>query len=206
MIEFNNSKEKKYLTILLEMSKQIEVNLGTFLALCILNNDRVVEIKTGNINLIFNIKNESELIFLNELCEIISLIETLKDEKLISVHTNPEILKKTLQNTNFPNLTEGFEKVNALTNDKLITDKISKNSNDYGKWELPTNLSEFVLKYVNEFCFIRPELSEYINSNFKTTEQIRFQNNLFWTQIAAVISFIGLLIAILIPIFQGNDS
>ena len=202
MIEFNNTKEKKFLTILLEMSKEIEINLGTFLALCILNKDRIVEIKTGNVNLIFNVKIESELDFVNELCEIISLIETLKDEKLIFVHTNPEILKRTLANKNYSNPIEGFEKVNALTNDKLINEKIATNSTHYGKWELPTNLSEFLLKYVNEFCFLRPELSEYIINNFRTSEQIRFQKNLLWTQIAAVISFIGLLIAVLIPLFQ----
>ncbi|GGH48227.1 hypothetical protein IA57_04355 [Mangrovimonas yunxiaonensis] len=210
MKEFNNKTEREFLKILLRMDEKIEVNLGTFLSKCILNNDRLIQLDNKKISLIFNFKKENELTFIKDLSIIISLIEILKDEKLIFTHINPEILNNRLTKSATEPIPKhikekGWVGVTALTNDKEIQNKIQKNSTDYGKWELPTTLSSYILEYIDQFCYVRPELTEYINNGFNTPEQIRFQKTLFWTRIATVISFVGLLIAIIIPISTNNN-
>lgn len=204
MKEFNNKKEREFLKVLLKMDEKIEVNLGTFLSECILNNDRLIQLDDKKISLIFNFKKENELTFVKDLSIIISLIEILKDEKLIFTHINPEILNNRLNKSATEPIPKhikekGWVGVTALTNDKEIQNKIQRNSKDYGKWELPTTLSSYILEYIDQFCYVRPELTEYINNGFNTSEQIRFKKTLFLTRIATFISFIGLLIAIAIP-------
>lgn len=43
MREFNNETEREFLKILNKMDEKIEVNLGTYLSQCILNNNRLIE-------------------------------------------------------------------------------------------------------------------------------------------------------------------
>ncbi|WP_340077388.1 hypothetical protein [Leptobacterium sp. I13] len=198
MKEFNSKIERDFLKILSKIDKKSEVNLATYLSECILKNDRLIDIGNEKISLIFNTKKENVLTFMKDLTIIISLIEILKDEKIIFTHTNPRILKLTTEPTQKQN------RINPLTNDKNIQNKI-QNSTDYGKWELPTTLSGYIFEYINEFCYVRPELTEYINNDFSTPEQIRFKKTLLWTRIATLISFVGLLIAITIPFLAKTD-
>lgn len=211
MREFNNKTEREFLKILNKMDEKIEVNLGTYLSQCILNNNRLIQLDNKKISLIFNIKNESELTFIKDLSIIISLIELLKDEKLIFTHINPEILNNRLNKSATEPVPEhikekGWVGVTALTNDENIQNKIQQNSSDYGKWDLPTTLSNYILEYVDQFCYVRPELTDYINNEFNTTEQLRFKKTLLWTRIATLISFFGLLIAIVIPFLTNTES
>jgi len=204
MREFNNKTEREFLMILNKMNENIEVNLGTYLSQCILNNDRLIQLDNKKISLIFNIKNENELTFIKDLSTVISLIELLKDEKLIFTHINPEILNNRLNQSATEPIPDhikdkGWVGVTAMTNDENIQNKIQQNSSHYGKWDLPTTLSNYILEYVDQFCYIRPELTDYINNEFNTPEQLRFKKTLFWTRIATLISFIGLLIAITLP-------
>ncbi|PKL03350.1 MAG: hypothetical protein CVV55_00335, partial [Synergistetes bacterium HGW-Synergistetes-2] len=82
--------------ICLKMDEKIEVNLGDFLSECILKNDRLIQFDDKKITLIFNFQNENELTFVKDLSIVISLIEILKDEKLIFTHINPQILENKL--------------------------------------------------------------------------------------------------------------
>lgn len=211
MREFNNKIEKEFLKILIKMDEKIEVNLGAYLGRCILNNDRLIQLDNKEISLFFNIKNESELIFTKDLSIVISLIEILKDEKLIFIHINPEILNTKLNKSATEPISDQIKdkelvRVIGLTNDKSIQNKIQQNSSDYGKWDLPTTLSNYILEYVNQFCYVRPELTDYVNNEFNTPEQLRFKKTLFWTRIATLISFIGLLIAITIPFLAKTST
>jgi hypothetical protein len=205
MREFNNKIEREFLEILNEMDKNIEVNLSSYLSQCILKNDRLIQLDDKKVTLIYNIKKESELSFIKDLSIVISLIEVLKDERLIFTHINPEILNSTLnkyatQPTPDHIKNKGWEGVTGLTNDKNLESKIQQNSSSYGKCVLPTTLSNYIIEYVDQFCYVRPELTEYIKNKFNTPEQLRFKTTLFWTQIATIIAFIGLLIAISLPI------
>jgi len=209
MKEFNSETERKYLRILLKMNENIELNLGSFLSFCILENDRIIQLDERKVTLVLNIKNENERIFMNDLSIIVSLIETLKDEKLIFTHNNPEILKRTLSKKSDKPLPyhlkkQGVNVAAGLTNDKDFQTKIFKNSSHYGKWELPTTLANYILEYVDTFCYVRPELVEYIENDFKTPEQLRFSKTLFYTQIASIIAFVGLIIAIIIPLLTSS--
>lgn len=211
MKEFNNTIERGFLKILNKMDEKIEVNLGDYLSQCILNNDRLIQLDNKKITLVFNFKNENELNFVKDLSIIISLIELLKDEKLIFTHINPEILNnklnKTVSTPTPKHIKEkGWVGVTALTNDKTIQNKIQRNSSDYGMWELPTTLSDYILEYVDQFCYLRPELTDYINNKFNTPEQLRFKKTLLWTRIATLISFIGLLAAISIPFLTETNT
>jgi len=204
MKEFNNKTEREFLRVLLKMDEKIEVNLGDYLSQCVLNNDRLIQLDNKKIVLFFNIKKETELTFVKDLSAIISLIEILKDEKLIFTHINPEILNNKLNTSKTEptpkQITEkGGVEVLAITNDKYIQEKLLRNLTAYGKWELPTTLSGYILEYIDQFCYVRPELTEYINNNFSTPEQIRFKTTLLWTRIATFFAFLGLLIAITIP-------
>ncbi len=210
MKEFNNKTEREFLKVLLKMDEKIEVNLGDFLSECILKNDRLIQFDDKKITLIFNFQNENELTFVKDLSIVISLIEILKDEKLIFTHINPQILENKLNKSATEQIPKhikekGWVRYTALTNDKEIQNKIQKNSANYGKWELPTTLSSYILEYIDQFCYVRPELTEYINNGFNTSEQIRFRKTLFWTRIATIFSFIGLLIAITIPFLTNNN-
>lgn len=211
MREFNNKTEQEFLLILNKMDENIEVNLGSYLGECVLKNDRLIQVDNKKISLIFNIKKENELNFIKDLSIIISLIEILKDEKLIFTHINPEILNNKLHQSATEPIPEdiknkGWVGVTALTNDDNIQDKIQKNSTNYGKWDLPTTLSNYILEYIDEFCYVRPELTEYINNDFNTPEQLRFRKTLLWTRIATLISFLGLLIAISLPFLTKTEN
>jgi hypothetical protein len=213
MREFNNKTEREFLMILNKMNEKVEINLGSYLAESILSNDRLIQLDNKKISLIFNIKNESELTFIKDLSIIISLIEILKDDKLIFTHINPQILNNTLNQSATKPIPDNIKDkdwvgVTALTNDKNIQNKIQQNSSHYGKWDLPTTLSNYILEYVDQFCYVRPELTEYISNNFNTPEQLRFKKTLLWTQIATLISFIGLLIALILPFLTtvNNNS
>lgn len=211
MREFNNKTEQNFLLILNKMDEKIEVNLGDYLGQCILNNDRFIQLENRKITLIFNIKNENELNFVKDLSIIISLIEILKNEKSIFTHTNPKILNSRLNESSVESLqqkinSEGSIKANGLTNDSNFQNKIIKNPTNYGRWELPTTLSNYILNYVDEFCYVRPELTEYIKNDFNTAEQLRFKKTLRLTQIATFFSFLGLLIAISLPYLPKIES
>lgn len=209
MKEFNSEIERNFLKILLKMNKNIELNLGTFLSLCVLENDRIIKLDKGKVTLVLNIKNENERIFMSDLSVIVSLIETLKDEKLIFTHSNPEILNRTLSKRGEKPLSDKMKKdgVNVaagLTNDKDFQKKVFKNPGHYGEWVLPTTLANYILEYIDTFCYVRPELVEYIENDFKTPEQLRFSKTLFWTQVASVIAFIGLIVAIITPLLTNS--
>ena len=209
MKEFNSEIERNYLRILLEMNNNIELNLGSFLSLCILQNDRIIQLDKGKVTLVLNIKEENERIFMKDLSIVVSLIETLKDEKLIFTHTNPEILLRTLNKRTEKPLPDHLKKqgINVaagLTNDDNFQTKIFKNPSHYGKWELPTTLANYILEYVDTFCYVRPELVEYIENDFNTPEQLRFSQTLFWTRIASIIAFIGLLVAVITPLITSS--
>jgi hypothetical protein len=209
MKEFNNKQEREYLTILNEMSKMIEVNLGSFLAKCVLKEDRIVQIDSKKTNLIFNLKKENATNFVKDLSIIVSLIETLRNEGLIFIHTNPAIRNRYVNTDKENSSIERGTKITGLTDDKNLQPKIDANPSTYGKWELPTTLADYLMKYVDEFCYVRPELIDYVNNNFRTSEQARFKTTLGWTQLATLLAFVGLVIAVVIPFLttpNANDK
>jgi hypothetical protein len=199
MTEFKNKTDQDYLKKLSNLSKNTELNLGTFLAECILNDQRAINLYENKVEFFLNINEDSPENFVNDVSIIVSLIETLKKENLIFSHTNPKILKdKITSKSNNP------DEYLALTNDKNLKMKFDNNPTHFAKWELPTTLSSYILNYVDEFCFVRPELSDYINNNFISYEEKRFKTTLFWTYIATGIAFLGLLIALFSPLFTNN--
>lgn len=196
MKEFNSKVDKKYLQILYGMSEDPELNLGTFLSDCIANNERYIKLNSREVTLLFNPKSDSEKKFTNDLATIISLIELLKKDGLIFVHVNPKILDNALSKTQDNNQpVEG----RGLTSDKLFQERIRQSPENYRGWILPTTLSGYILKYVNQFCYVRPELIDYIRNGFKTPEQLRFEKTIFWTRVTAFLAFVGLLIALIVP-------
>ena len=199
MTEFKNKTDQVFLKKLSNLSKNIEINLGTFLAECVLNNQRAINLYENRVEFFLNINEDSPEKFVNDVSIIVSLIETLKKENLIFTHANPKILKgKITSKSNNP------DEYLALTNDKNLQEKFLNNPTHYGKWELPTNLSNYILNYIDEFCFVRPELNDYVSNNFISYEEKRFKTTLFWTYIATIIAFLGLLIAIFSPLFTNN--
>jgi len=189
------------------MSKMTEVNLGSFLAKCVLKEDRSVQFDSGKTNLIFNRKKENVTNFVKDLSIIVSLIETLRNEGLIFIHTNPAIRNMYGNNKKGNTATGSGTKVaGALTDDKNLQSKIDANPSTYGEWELPTTMADYLIKYVDEFCYVRPELTDYVNNNFLTTEQARFKTILGWTRLATFLAFIGLVIAIIIPFLTDPNS
>ncbi len=197
MREFNNPKERAYLELLSEMSKNPELNLGNFVAKCILNKDRAVEIRNDEIIFFLKFTNDNEHVFINDLSGLTSLIEILKKDKLLFTHSNPRILQNKLTDISSDHSEPHNGRIAlCLTNDDQFKVKILQSPSDYRQWVLPTTLSIYVPEYVNQFCYVRPELIDYIDNRFRTPEQLRFIQTICWTRIAAIISFMGLLIAL----------
>jgi hypothetical protein len=200
MREFNSNTDREYLEILNEMNKKIEISLDQFLGECILKKERAIKLDNKKVTLLFNMEEDNELSFVKDLSIVISLIEVLRNDKLIFTHINPTTLTRALnehenKNKDTPDHTRGA----IITQDKEIQSKLDKNSSNYGLWELPTTLSNYILEYVGEFFYVRPELTEYINNKFNTAEQLRFKTTLKWTYVATAIALAGLLIAIILP-------
>lgn len=74
------------------------------------------------------------------------------------------------------------------------------------------SISDFIKGNFNTFMYPSTLLIELANSKFKTPEQIRFETQLddtqrkhkqamLWTRFAAVVSFLGLLIALILPFY-----
>ena len=188
MKEFNSQIEQRYLKKMVsELNHDSELNLGTYLSVCILETDRAIRIDNNEVVFIFNKNIYNGKDFMNDLSGLVSFIEVLKKNDLIFVHANPEILRKSEAT---------LPENQGLTKDKLFQEKLNKFPENYGYWKIPTNLSEYVLEYIYQFVFIRPELIEYVNKKFRTPEQIRFRKTILWAWITAFIAFLGLLIAL----------
>ncbi|MDR2549921.1 MAG: hypothetical protein LBD10_06970 [Desulfobulbus sp.] len=191
MKEFYNKKEREFLIRLLNMNNNVSVNLGEYMSSCVLKRDRAARVETEYVTIVFNIKNENEYIIVNDIQIIVSLIESLKNDNLIFIHSNNKILEI--------NIAQRGEKSIILTSDKGFQAKIYANSDNYRHLPLSTTISEYIKDYVGQFCYIRPELIDYIGNNFQTPDQVRFRKTLFWTRLTAFFAFIGLLAAIIIP-------
>jgi hypothetical protein len=186
MREFNNKTEQDFLRQLISIQNhRIDINLGDYLAECILKTDRAIRIDNGEVALIFNRDTCDGETFIKDLAGFVSLIEVLKKNDLIFIHVNPEVLKN--RETDLP-LDCGL----VIAGSSFLL----KNDENYEYFKIPTTLSEYVLEYINQFVFIRHELIEYVNNKFCTSEQLRYTKTILWTKIAAVIAFGGLIIAL----------
>lgn len=174
------------------MNRDSNLNVGEFVAHCILSKDRAIQIGENEINFVLNVNDDSPGEFTKDLAGLISLVEVLKKDELLFIHSNPEILQKRSKEVLLDH-----PKSLCLTNDDHIQEKIDNAlPGNYRTWTLPTTLAGYIPEYVNQFCYVRPELIEYIDNGFYTPEQLRFKKTLFWTRAAAIVSFIGLLIAL----------
>jgi hypothetical protein len=190
MREFTNLTERSYLKSLSKMSKQQpNLNLGDFFSQCILKEDRLIMIHENEVILLFRCGIDAEKEFVKDIAGLISMIEILKEDKLLFLHENPDILQIALHK-NCGNI------VSSLTNDKRMQEKVYQSPANYGQMKLPTTLAKYIPNYVGQFCYVRPELVEYIDNEFCWTEEVRFKKTLFWTRGAAIIAFMGLLIAL----------
>ncbi|WP_405250381.1 hypothetical protein [Dokdonia sp. Asnod3-C12] len=199
MTDFNNKIDQDFLNVLLNLSTNTEVNLGTFVSNCILKEERAINIYENKVELYLNIEKEKLENFINDLSIVVSLIETLKKDNLIFTHNNPEILKQTISTKS-----KNPDIYSALTCDNELEEKYRKNPDVYRKWELPTTLGNYILTYVDEFCYVRPELKEYINNGFISQTKLRFITTLRWTYVAIIIAFLGLLVAIILPFITST--
>jgi hypothetical protein len=196
MKEFNNKTEREFLKNLFNMRNDISINFGEYLSSCVLKKDRAIRVDTDDANLIFNKREGDGKEFINDVQIIVSLIESLKEDKLIFTHSNTKILQKD----------KDTQKAKALVYDKELEKNMHATPQNYAQLVLPTTLSGYIKDYIGQFCYIRPELIDYINDNFQTREQIRFGKTLFWTRFAAFIAFTGLILAVIIPFLTRCGS
>jgi hypothetical protein len=184
MREFNSKKDRKFLRKLFKVSRNPEINLLNYISDCILYSNRLIKFKGNSVYLVLLDNPKEQESFVLNLMAISSLINILIKEDLIFVHENRGLTQNILNSTN----------ETGISSDDDIYKKI--NQMIFREWEIPTDLSETLISFANKYIYVRPELREYIKNNFKTNEQLRHDQVLFWTRIAAIASIIGLFIAL----------
>jgi len=126
----------------------------------------------------------------NQIQEIIILLKTLEDEKFIYLHENKEMTKDNrLYNHRIYGRKENgeyyFKMDNPEDEERIVNWEIFK---------IPTYFGNYVQHYANGIFYVSNALRDLVDNDFKTPEQRRHNQVLFWTQAAFDAAFLGSII------------
>ncbi|WP_286844129.1 MULTISPECIES: hypothetical protein [Sphingobacterium] len=175
MKEFNDF-EKDKIRLLINADKPC---LGDFIADTVLVNSAVAIDRPMRTLVLWHLKTDANK--LDELFDTISLIEYLRREMLIFVHTNPVAFQGVFLSNNWNN------------DSNIPVDNILKH-------EIPTNVYDLILEYINSFYHPTSDLKNLVEDNFETLErkqlnealtQTKYSKGAFVVAILALIFTVG---------------
>ena len=126
----------------------------------------------------------------NQIQEIIFLLKTLEDEKFIYLHENKEITRdnRLYNHRKYGRKENGeyyFKMDNPEDEERIVNWEIFK---------IPTAFGSYVQHYANGIFYVSNALRDLVDHDFKTPEQRRHNQILFWTRAAFVAAFLGSII------------
>lgn len=170
-------------------------NLADFMTTCILFNRAIIlDSELNELMLVTKSQNDLQA-FIDDLLNFISQIEYLRKNNLIFVHKNPEL---SIQTSNM--LPSNNSKKFTLSGIKNLQELISNNSPELYYATLNT-IFYYMDEYISSFIYVRLELRKFVENGFKSKEDLRFEKTICLTRFAVIISFLGLIIAIILPFF-----
>lgn len=159
----------------------------SFITDCMVNSimkDRAIILYPGRDELQLVVeKGDNTDVFINDLLNFVSIIEYLKSHNLVFIHQNIDLK---------PNRSE----VLCIQGINGLQEKLNSNEDQFQYTRINT-VYQYVVDYFNSCIYARQELKEYVSQDFKNSEQLHFEKTILWTRITAVISLLGLIIALL---------
>jgi hypothetical protein len=194
MINFVNERDKILLENLINLPVENSC-IADYMAICILNNRAIIIYPEDNkLQLVTENKSDNK-VFIDDLLNFISLIEYLRRNNLIFIHKNPEIhIQPTIV------LPDGNLKKSVLNKIDNFERRVAENMNQF-HFTFINTIFGYINEYISSFIYVRSELKDYVKNNFSSIEDRRFRKTIFWTRLAAGISFLGLITAIMLSTF-----
>lgn len=144
--------------------------IGDFIADSILvDRGIIIDRPKSEISLLFPNTDKSAM---SDLFDLLSLIEYLESERLIFVHTNPSPFAGNFLSSNW--------RYNAQINQ--ITDLNGNVMPPSTKIDIPTNVFDLIIKYVNTFFYPISELKQLVENDFETLEKKQLKESLTQTK------------------------
>lgn len=176
--------------------KSEEPCIGNFIANTILVDRGIIIDRTKKeISLLF-LKGDNSA--LPEFFESLGLIENLESERLIFIHSNPKPFKGNFLSSNLM----------YNSNSRQIVDPIGRVVSPISKVDIPTNVFDLIVKYVNTFYYPLPELKELVKKDFETLEKKQLRESLIQTKYskwAFYLSLFALIFTTGYSIMSEND-
>jgi hypothetical protein len=159
--------EKEKIRQILKFKKNC---IGDLIADTILvNRGIIIDRQKKEISLLFPNTDSTAL---SDFFDLLSLIEYLERERLIFVHTNPNPFTGNFLSNNW--------RYNPQINQ--LTDSNGNVMPPSTKIDIPTNVYDLILKYVNTFYYPISELKELVKNNFETLEKKQLNESLTQTK------------------------
>jgi len=119
---------------------------------------------------------------ISDFFDLLSLIEYLENERLIFVHTNPNPFTGNFLSNNW----RYNPQINQLTD---FNGNVMPPST---KVDIPTNVFDLIIKYVNTFYYPISELKGLVENNFETLEKKQLKESLIQTKYSKWAFYIAL--------------
>lgn len=169
--------EKKKIERIIRFNKPC---IGDFIADSILvDRGIIIDRQKKEISLLFPNTDSSAMY---DFFDLLSLIEYLESERLIFVHTNPTPFTGNFLSSNW--------RYNAQINQ--ITDLNGNVMPPSTKIDIPTNVFDLIIKYVNTFYYPISELKLLVENDFETLEKKQLKESLTQTKYSKWAFYIAL--------------
>jgi hypothetical protein len=154
--------------------------IGDFIADSILvNRGIIIDKQKKEISLLFPDTDSSAV---SDFFDLLSLIEYLENEKLIFIHSNPNPFKGNFLSNNW--------RYNPQI--KQLTDFDGNVMPLSTKIDIPTNVFDMIMKYINTFYYPISELKKLVENNFETLEKKQLNESLVQTKYSKLAFYIAL--------------